>query len=458
MPKISTKISTAIAVVIGLIGIGGIANSAKNIKLDRLNSLVKLETDTCQQVGGILFNEDAMFHLAQFEYQLFLAEFYSHNDDYQKGQDCFAKAAFHAKASLGSSSFPTFIAYHRKGEIEEKHLQFDEAHEDYKAALAAVPKDEEYDDLRCLGEFSVICTAVDKGKKENIPFYRQHLALVEKLAAKTGNVGQFVYALWILGKALDDDQKYVESEPLWNKMINQTRLANYPRHSFELYLVEFANHEMLAGHYVQSETAIVETLKIASKVGDAEIAAGALELKGDLYLRQNDSVKAEDALTACLIPAKNLKNKWLLGLAYIDLSEVARRKGNLAQRKEYLENAMQLTVDPKQKTQYLATLAFISAQDKTASPTNAYCKQWQQLVKKGKQEDTYITELDLKTLLALYPSLDKKGALAENVNFNFKQTEAQDNYFRQPGYFLSPQQTDRLINCISSSASANSKK
>jgi tetratricopeptide (TPR) repeat protein len=460
MPKISHKVTVAIAAMIGLIGIGGIANSAKNIKFNRLNSLVKFETDTCRQLGGILFNEDAMFHLAQFEYQLFLAEYYSHNDNYQKGQDCFAKAAFHAKASLGASSFPTFIAYHDKGEIEEKHLKFDEAHEDYKAALAALPMEEEYDDLRCIGEFSVICTAADKGTKENIPFYRQHLALVEKLAPNGFSIQQFVYALWILGKALDDDQEYVESEPLWNKMINQARLANLSRYSFELYLVEFANHEMSAGHYVQSETAISQALKIASKTGDADILASGLEIKGDLYLRQNDLGKAEGALIACLIPAKKLKNKRSLCLAYSDLSEIARKRGNLAQQEEYLKNVMEMTEDPTQKTEYLFTLAVIRAQDKEALQTNEYCKQWKQSVKKSRQEDMSITAQDLKILLTLYPCLsspDKKEMSARNVNFNFKKNQERLNYYQEAGYSLSSKQTDKLINCIDSSARPISK-
>ncbi len=66
----------------------------------------------------------------------------------------------------------------------------------------------------------------------------------------------------------------------------------------------------------------------------------------------------------------------------------------------------------------------------------------------------------MKILLSLYPRLgspNKKAAFAENVNFNFEKNQARLNYYQQAGYRLSPQQTNKLIDCIDSGARLNSK-
>ncbi len=69
-----------------------------------------------------------------------------------------------------------------------------------------------------------------------MPFYTEHLALTEKLAEESAKNGQLVYALWVLGRALDSDGQYEKSEPVWNKMINTARAENRQYEQFEPYL------------------------------------------------------------------------------------------------------------------------------------------------------------------------------------------------------------------------------
>ncbi len=159
--KVSKKVGITIA-VIGLLCIVSVYSGVKEFHFGKVVSGTKIVAATCQQFGSVMFNANAVAQVAQFGYQFVLAEFYSRHNEYEKGQECFAKAAGSAKASLGATSFLTFIAYHRKGESEQAHAKFFEAHEDFKAALEALPKQDEYDIIRYKAVYSLFSTDANR--------------------------------------------------------------------------------------------------------------------------------------------------------------------------------------------------------------------------------------------------------------------------------------------------------
>jgi tetratricopeptide (TPR) repeat protein len=459
MVKVPRKVGIAIALT-GLLLFGGCAYGISKIKFKSLKSEIKSNVAPFQEMGGVVFNENLSDEFLNFECQFLLGEYYSHNNEYEKAMSCYEKAVQSAKTSLGAKSFFTYLGYECKAMAEQKHKHRQEAHEDFKAALRALPDREEYETIRCVTEDWVIYTGGYRTRKEDIPFYRKHLALTEKLADGFADHEQLVSALWHLGSALDDDKQFSESEPIWNKMLSIARAENYPSTKFNGYLSGFAYHEMYAEHYPEAEKALSEALKIATDTGNDKIAVGALDAKGELYLRQNDLVKAEDALQACLELTKKLKDDISLSWAYDCLSDVARRRGDLAKREEYLKEAMQLMDDPTGKAEYLATLTFIAAQNKKASQAKEYLEQWKQVIKTNPARKTFILEEDLKNLIILYPQLNipKKVSPTRIVDFDLKKLEPHDSWPHQQGYSLSPQQLARLMNAISSAPCPTSRK
>jgi len=449
MMKISRKVGITIAVV-SLFCIGGIANSVKNVKFESLKSMVDIGVTPIQEFGGIVFNENALFQLTQFEYQFLLGEFYSNRHQYEKALACYSKAIRCATESLGAKSFFTSVAFYRKGLLEKDNSKFNEAHDDFKAALEALPNRPEYDIPRYKTEYSLITTADDKTNRKNIPFYKEHLALADKLATTFPDRDQLIYSLWILGKALDDGKQYKESEPIWNRMISEARAASYPMLRFEPWLFEFANHELDAGHYTETERALWEALRIAAQAGDDPMAADILEAKAYMRLCQSDLVNAENGLLSALALRKKLKDRQKLSITYGGLSEVARRRDDLARREEFLRLKMDLTEAPAEKTRSLKSLAFIAAQNNRATQAKECVEQWKQLVKTNQTVDTFIFENDLKNLLILYPQLNGDG--------DFSKLESQKIGPHRHGYYLSEGQLSRLMNAISASKQVESKK
>jgi hypothetical protein len=458
--KISKKVGITIA-VIGVLGIGSIAGGVKDIHFGKFVSGTKIIAATCQQFGGIMFNANALAQVAQFEYQFALAEFYSRHNEYEKGQEYFAKAAASAKASLGATSFLTFLAYHRKGESEQKHSKFVEAHEDFKAALEALPKQEEYDTIRYKAEYSLISTDASRTSKENIPFYTEHLALTEKLADESAKNGQLVYALWVLGKALDNGGQYEKSEPLWNKMINTARAESRPYEQFEPYLYDFGIHETNAGHYGQAERAFWEAVRIAAQFSDDNMSADALEAKADLRLRENKIDMAANELATALMLRQKLKDDLKLSHTYWGLSEVARRRDDLTKREDNLKIAADLTDAPVEKAQLLKSLAVIAALNNRTAKAKEYVEEWKKLVTTNKADRAFIFEKDLKNLLILYPQLnkpDKKYPSPDNTSEDFTKLQSQRVGPHRHGYYLTETQLHRLMDTICSSKPSETKK
>ncbi|MDR3614589.1 MAG: tetratricopeptide repeat protein [Candidatus Obscuribacterales bacterium] len=449
MVKITRKTGIAIA-VIGLLCVGGIANSIKKIKFENLKSVLDVGVTPMQEFGGIMLNTNALLQAAQFEYQFLLGDFYSHRHRYEKALACYDKAILCAKESFGAQSFFTSFAYRYRGQLQKENSKYREAHDDFKASLEALPNRAEYDIPKCKTEFALISTGDARTAKKNIPFYREHLALTEKLANTVLDRGQLIYSLWILGRALDDGQQYAESEPIWNKMISEARAANYPSVQFEPWLLEFANHEMAAEHYPETERALWEALRIAAQATDDRTAADILEAKADLRLRQNELEKAENNLQTALTLRKKFNDDLKLSITYGGLSEVARRRGDLTKREEYLKVKLALTEAPEEKTRTLKSLALIAAQNNRPSQAKEYVDQWKQLAKTNQTDDTFVFEKDLKKLLALYPQLNSDG--------DFSKLQSQKVGPHRHGYYLSTEQLSRLMNAISASKQVVSKK
>jgi tetratricopeptide (TPR) repeat protein len=444
MVKVPRKVGIAVALT-GLLLFGGFAYGVSQIKFKSLKSEIKSNVAPFQEMGGVLFNEHLSSEFANFEYQFLLGEFYSRNNEYEKALACYDKAILCAKESFGAKSFFTSFAYYYKGQLQKENSKYKEAHDDFKASLEALPNRAEYDITKCKTEFSLIFTADDRTRKENIPFYREHLALTEKLANTSSDRGQLIYALWILGRALDDGQQYTKSEPIWNKMISEARAANYPSVQFEPWLFEFANHEMVAEHYPETERALWEALRIAAQATDDRMAADILEAKADLRLRQNEPEKAEDNLRSALTLRKKLKDNLKLSITFGGLSEVARRRGDLTQREEFLKVKLDLTEAQAEKTRTLKSLAIVAAQNNRPSQAKEYVEQWKQLAKTNQTVDTFVFEKDLKSLLVLYPQLNGDG--------DFSKLQS-----HRHGYYLSTEQLSRLMNAISASKQVVSKK
>jgi len=460
MVKIPRKVGIAIALT-GLLLFGGCAYGISKIKFAEIKSEIKSNVAPFQEVSSVLFNENLSDEFLNFECQFLLGEYYSHNSEYDKAMSCYEKAIQSAKMSLGAKSFFTYLAYDCKAHAEQRHKHRKEAHEDFKAALRALPDREEYDTSKCVTESWLIYTGGYQTSKEYIPFYRKHLALTEKLVANSMDHAQLLTALWCLGKALDDGEQFAEAEPIWDNMICEVRLENYPSSKFERYLLDFAYHEMYAEHYPKSEKALAEALKIAAQTGDDKMIANVLLAEGDLNLRQNDLVRAENAFQARVELRKKFKDDMSLGWTYECLSEIARRRGDFAKREEYLKSVLSLIDNPLLKISHLQTLAVTATQNKRASQTREYCEQWADLEKKDPQHKTFILTEDLKNILVLYPQMNcpnKKAPTSEGGDFDLKKLESHKSYPDLHGYLLSPQQAARLMNTISSNNRQNSRK
>jgi tetratricopeptide (TPR) repeat protein len=460
MVKVPRKVGIAIALT-GLLLFGGFAYGVSKIKFKSLKMVIQASAPPFEEMRNLTLNENLAPEFASYEYQFLLAEYYSQSNEYDKAISSYEKAIQSAKKSVGAKSFFTFGAYNQRAMLEHQCKHYEEAHEDFKAALKALPDRQENSFIRWITESWLISTSSNRTGKENIPFYRQHLALSEKLVNISVDPDQFVHFLWLFGSTLDDDEQYTQSEPIWNRMINNARTENFSNKEFERLLIDFARHEINSGHYTEADKALQEASKIADQEHDGRFSASVLEAKGDLRLRQNDLDKAENALQANLKLRKKLNDNVALGYAYMCLEEVARRRGDLSKREEYEKVIMELTDEPKEKARCLLRSAIIAAQNNGTPRVKKYLEQRKQLIQKDQPRSPFIFEQDMKNLLVLYPQLnrmDKNMSLSDSANNGFDKLKLEHFDFHRNGYYLSPQQANRLMDAISSNDLSGSKK
>ena len=437
MIKISKKVGIALAIT-GLILFGTLTYGVSQIKLDTAKTVIKGGVEPFEEMGSVLLNEKLADEFIQFEYQCLLAEYYSHAKDYVAAHTHYEKAVKSAKASLGEKSIFTHFAYFGESVAEKENGQYLESNEHCKAALKALPDVEAYDVFRCATQSLLIYTTVDKSNPNNIPLYREHLALREKLESLPGGRNHVVYALSLLANALDNDEKEDEAERTWKRMITAAHNKDYPKHQLVQRLLDFASHKSRTGKQSEADQLLAEATAVAAQTSDDMAMASVLNLKGQFCLYADDSDAAEATFKKQLTLVQKSESKCEHGWVYEWLAEVERRRGNLSARENYLEKALQSEQQPWQKLLLLPKLAIVARLNNKNEVARSYVEQWKQLPKHAYSSGMFIRKREVDAFLILYPKLAIGKLKPYEVKF-FSQVEFYD---------FSSQQLDKLMNAI----------
>ena len=436
MTKIPRKVGIALAIT-GTLFFGTLAYGVSQIKFDTVKTEIKSGVAPLEEIGPVLLNEKLADEFIQFEYEFLSAEYYAHIEEYATAHNHYEKATKSAKASLGEKSFFAHAAYLGEALAEEKNGQILESNEHFKAALKALPDLEAYNVSRCIAEEWLIYTSEDVTSPDNIPFYRKHLALVEKLQGTFTERRDLTHVLSLLAKSLDNDGKKNESEPVWRRMVNEARDKDYPKRQRVTDLIDFAYHENRAGNKTEADKALVEATAVAEQTSKDASRGEVLEIKGQIALDSGDLKEATDVYQNYLSLAQKAKNKRMLLTAYDWLAELEGRRDDLKKREEYLEKAFEFAEKPWQKYRRLPKLAVIATVNGKAELARSYVKQWKLIPKKSFQSTMFMRKKELDAFLVLHPKLSV-GKL-EPCKVDVPRLE---------GYDLSLQQLDMIMNAI----------
>ena len=435
MIKISRIVGMALAIT-GLMIFCTLAIGICQIKFEDLNPEIRTGIEPVKEIGPILFNEKLADEFIQFQYQFLLAEYYSHSEDYATAHIHYEKAIQSAKASLGEKSFFTHIAYFNEAMTEEKNDQSMESREHFKAALRALPNNRMYGGIRWINQLWLISVLDDQTNPDNIPFYREHLALTQKLLGPIAQRTNLVDALSLLANSLDNTEKKDESELVWRRMVDEARGEDCPKQDLVTALLDFAFHENHIGNASGADKALVEAAAVAEQTNENELRGKVLQRKASMCLDSQQLDGAHEVYKQYLALAEKTENKKMLSTAYEWLGEIERRRGNFKKREEYLDKALKFARRPWEKYGFLAKLAVLARINGKTEIARNYVKQWKSLPERALAQ-VYIGKTELDAVLLLYPKL-AIGKL-ERCNSNIPRFE---------GYDISTEQLDMLMNAI----------
>ena len=422
MFKVTRKVGITIALS-ALVICAGAALTISAYNSNDPNSEFKSDVEACREAGKIVLSGH-LLNLIGFEYQVLSGDIYRHRRVYTKAQTNYAEAAQIAQKNFASKSFFTYLAYECKAHAEQKSGKKLEAYQDFRAALHALPELAAYEPYRWTTERWVISLG-GAPNRESIQFYQAHLALAEKLSGGVVDKIQLITAIWEVAQALDANGAYDWSETYWKRMTEAVRAEHYAPTKFLPFLLNLANHEIDARHYVEADKTLAEALNIANEAHDDKLIEIVLLKKGELKTKENDLSGAQEALQKYLEIAKKSNDVASQSTALGYLSEVARKRGDLASREALLLQSMELAQTPSLKPRYLFVLACIAARRKEYSKTTDYCSQWKKLTQITAPDTSYLAEYELNDLIVLYPGLKKFEKLpvgVDGVTFNAEQT------------------------------------